>query len=62
MERLIRTPAENCAAELENLRRMQRIRANEPVAELGEDTANQADKSRNIAVANPHVEKNHKIS
>ena len=43
MERLIRTPAENCAAELENLRRMQRIRANEPVAELGEYTANQAD-------------------
>ena len=40
----------------------QRIRANEPVAELGEYTANQADKSRNIAVANPHVEKNHKIS
>ena len=31
-----------CAAELENLRRMQRIRANKPVPELGEDNANQA--------------------
>ena len=43
LERLKKTPAENCAAELENLRRMQRIRAYEPVAELGEYTANQAD-------------------
>ena len=36
LERLKRTSAEDCAAELENLRRMQRTRANEPVAELGE--------------------------